>query len=381
MNKKINIPDNLPEDLVVEILSRVPVVSLLRLGATSKTWNVLIKDGRVAKKHYDNNAPRRPRHSLIIMLIAFRVYLVSVDLHQVYNNKVKIISQFSLKDPVYNCLKEVDIRNIFHCDGLLLCTTKYNRLVVWNPCLGETMLIKPSRFYEDSDIYALGKSSCNKYKVLRINHYGYYPSVPLLLECEIYDFTSNSWRVVGKTSSWLIQEWKSCGMSVNGNTYWLANPSKDTSRDFLLGFDFSTERFTSVSLPGDHRMYDYLIALSVTREDQKLCMLARRARRPTIGDLWIATKIDSSTGAASWAKFLSLELVGKPVSFVSGINFLLDKKDNVLVCRGKPGASTYFLHVVGEDNKCIQMDHHDPKSTCSLLVNYVPSLVQINQSL
>ncbi|EOA22270.1 hypothetical protein CARUB_v10002866mg [Capsella rubella] len=371
--------DDLPEDLVVEILSRIPVVSLVRLRATSKAWNVLIKDGRVAKKQYDNNEPRRPRHSLIIMLIAFRVYLVNVDLHQVYNNKVKIISQFSLKDPTYNSLKEVDICNIFHCDGLLLCTTKYSRLVVWNPCSGETKLIKPSRFYE-SDIYALGKSSCNKYKVLRINQ-DYFTSRSVLVECEIYDFTSNSWRVVGKTSRWFIRDSKGCGTSVNGNTYWLANSSKDTNRDFLLGFDFSTERFTSVSLPGDHRLYDRLIALSVTREDQKLCMLAIQARWPTIGDVWIATKIESSTGTASWAKFLSLDLIGKPVSFISVINFLLDKKDKVLVCRGKHRASTYFLYVVGEDNKCIQVDHHDPKSTCLLVVNYVPTLVQINQSL
>ncbi|EOA22384.1 hypothetical protein CARUB_v10003026mg [Capsella rubella] len=373
--------DDLPEDLVVEILSRVPVVSMLRLRATTKTWNVLIKDGRVGKKHYDNNAPRRPRHSLIIMLIAFRVYLVRVNLNQDYNNKVKIISQFSLKDPVYNSLKEVDIRNIFHCDGLLLCATKYNRLVVWNPCSVETKWIKPSRFYKDSDIYALGKSSCNKYKVLRINQDGF-TSRSILLECEIYDFISNSWRIVGKTRSWSIREWKSCGISVNGNTYWLANSTKDdTRRDFLLGFDFSTERFTSVSLPVDHRMYYKLIALSVTREDQKLCMLASWSNETSISDVWIATKIESSTGAASWAKFLSIRLVDKPFCFTIRTNVLVDKENKVLVCRGKHGVSNYFLHVVGEDNKCIQVDHHDPKSTCSLLVNYVPSLVQINQSL
>ncbi|ANM65155.1 F-box/associated interaction domain protein, partial [Arabidopsis thaliana] len=34
-----------PEDLVVEILTRVPVVSLKQLRSTPKGWNALIKDG------------------------------------------------------------------------------------------------------------------------------------------------------------------------------------------------------------------------------------------------------------------------------------------------------------------------------------------------
>ncbi|XP_010437407.1 PREDICTED: putative F-box protein At4g10190 [Camelina sativa] len=371
MKERGNIRD-LPDDLVVEILSRVPVVSLVRLRSTSKTWNVLIKDGRISKKH-DDNAPR-PRHSLIIMLIDFRLYLVSVDLHSNYNNKVKIASQFSLKDPVYASLKEVDIRHVFHCDGLLLCTTLYNRLVVWNLCSNETKWIQPRHFFKESDIFALGKSSCKKYKILRINQSDCISGSVSILDCEIYDFTSNSWRVVGKTRSWFIPEWKGCrnGMSVNGNTYWLAALTKHWT-DFILRFDFSTERFVSVSLPIDD---DHLISLSVTREDQKLCILATRAVESSIGDVWIATKIES-TGAASWSKFLSLNSVYRPFSFDSGLNFLVDKENKVLVCRGKNGISDYFLHVVGEDNKCIQVDHHDAESTCSLVFSYVPTLVQI----
>ncbi|EOA19601.1 hypothetical protein CARUB_v10002783mg [Capsella rubella] len=379
MKKSRNIL-HLPEDLVVEILSRVPAVSLARLRSTSKAWNVLIKDGRLATEHYGN----APKHSLIIMLIAFRVYLVSVDLHQVYNNKVKVASQFSLKDPLYDSFKEVDICNIFHCDGLLLCTTVDNRLVVWNPCSGEVKWIQPRRSNERFTIFALSKSSSNKYKILRINQtleYGV-TSWKILLDWEIYDFTINSWRVVGKlTNSWFIPNMNERGTSVNGNAYWLANSKDLTNMDFLLGFDFSSERFTSVSLPwDDHLPYYHLIALSVTREDQKLCIIASQVMQSSSRDVWIATKIESSTGAASWAKFLSLRLVNKPFYFASGMNFLVEEEDKVLVCRGKmDGVSTCFLHVVGEDNKCIQVDHHDPESTCSLVVSYVPTLVQIQQ--
>lgn len=101
-------------------------------------------------------------------------------------------------------------------------------------------------------------------------------------------------------------------MSVKGNTYWIAfnfsHQDTPIGRKFLLSFDFSTERFASLSLPFD-LSYDRLMALSVTREEQKLCLLAsRRYGRYNVFDIdvWMATKIES-TGAISWSKFLTVE--------------------------------------------------------------------------
>ena len=111
----------LPEDLLVEILSRVPDASLARFLSTSKEWNSLIKtEERLRKK------------SLVVMLIDGRVYFARLDLHGITDdNVVKVKSQFSLNDPLSSSsLKEVGIRHVFHCDGLLLCTTIDERLVV-----------------------------------------------------------------------------------------------------------------------------------------------------------------------------------------------------------------------------------------------------------
>ncbi|XP_010430740.1 PREDICTED: putative F-box protein At4g10190 [Camelina sativa] len=260
--KRINIVD-LPEDLLVEILYRLPkAFDLARLRCTSKGLNALIKKyKRLAK-------------SQIIMLIDFRVYLASIDLNGVHdnNNVVKVTSQLSLKDPLSTTSpKEVDISEVFHYDGLLLCTTKDDRLVLWNPCSGETRwMIKPvGPSFKNFNCYALGKSSCNKYKILRMRQHGNGYS-KCLVEYEIYDFTSDSWRVLGETSDWSIHWLKHCGMSVNGNTYWLASNNVPVwQNDFLLSFDFSTERFESVSLPVDDFSY-VPMALSVTREEQKL---------------------------------------------------------------------------------------------------------------
>ncbi|XP_019096441.1 PREDICTED: putative F-box protein At3g23260, partial [Camelina sativa] len=200
---------SLPVDLQEEILSRVPAKSLARLRSTSKRWDALLKSRSFAKIHSAN----APKESTVIMLTSdHKVYLARFNLHGINNNvaaSVKLTSKLYLRDP--------HIYNIFHCDGLLLLCSKDNKLEVWNPCSGESKLIKPrNRYFKESDYYALGydsRSSCKKYKVLRVGR-RQYP------RCEIYDLTNGSWTVLGATTEWGLEPNQRV-VSVKGNTYWI----------------------------------------------------------------------------------------------------------------------------------------------------------------
>ncbi|CAH8261859.1 unnamed protein product [Arabidopsis lyrata] len=293
----------LPEELKVEILSRVSATSLARSQCVSKGWNALINDEKFTKKRFLLRS-----HATVIMLIENRVYLVNVNLHETHNNMVKTIDWlFGIR---------------FH--------------------------VKPGGFNQEEPIR---------------------DSITLLL-------------AVGEIGDWFILRRNGRVMYVNGNAYWLA-----TTRgyvDFLQSFDFSTERFTRVSLPVDRHSY-HIFSLSVTREEQKLCLLTQdepvgipTAKGSSI-NVWMATKIESN-GATSWIKFLSVNFanIHKPFCFHNGMNFLVDPENKVFVCPGKNGFSKTFLNILGE-NKSIQVEHQDAESVCSLLVNYVPTLVQIQQ--
>ncbi|WZZ43026.1 hypothetical protein YC2023_039285 [Brassica napus] len=176
---------------------------------------------------------------------------------------VKITSQLRLRDYLSSSYEEVDIQDVFHCEGLLLCTTKDNRRVVWNPCTGKTMWIQPRNSYKDSNYYTIGydkKSSC--YKILRMDTFH--------IEYEVYDFASNSWKIFHETRDWSIS--KICGhVSVNGNTYWLGLSKEDPSD------------------PKGHFNHND-VALSVSREGQQLCMLATQVFEFTETNIWVATK-------------------------------------------------------------------------------------------
>ncbi|EFH59544.1 predicted protein [Arabidopsis lyrata subsp. lyrata] len=362
---------HLPEDLVVEILSRVPTVSsLARLRSTSKRWNTLVKDGRLAKKH----SAYAPRQSpLVIMLINFRVYLVSINLNNNVPPSAKVTCQFSLKDPLSIFSKEIDIRSTFHLDGLLLCNTKDNRLVVWNPCSGETRWIQPRYSYKDSDCYALGydnKSSC--YKILRMHRF--FVGNILHIESEVYDFASHSWRGVGESTSWFITQ-ISCrrGVCVKGNTYWLAGGQYEPRNDhFLLRFDFSSERFQFLSLPADARRDYGNMALSVTKENQQLCLLATQVLDINV---WMATKIES-TGAILWSKFLTVTGadIRYRLQFNIGMSFLVDHEDKVVVSCNSVFPN--IIHIVGEDKyiESFSSTMHLPEDLVVEILSRVPAV-------
>ncbi|KAJ4894182.1 putative F-box protein [Raphanus sativus] len=348
----------LPTDLLVEILSRVPEASLARLRYTSKEWKALIKkDARLVKK------------SLVIILIDCRVYLARLNLLndnivEFFFERRRYTPRLSLRWPI-----------AMHHHG--------RRLVVWNPRSGETSrIIKPRNIHKGSDTYALGKSSCNnEYKILRVNHSGNGFSRPCLAQYEIYDFTSNSWRLIGEDRECSFPgHWLHGGTSVDGNTYWLSlDFSQDSQRprDFIQCFDFSTERFGLVSLPGDHLSY-YPFALSVTREEQKLCLLTSCHNLLHI-NVWMATKI-KGTGDMSWSKLLSVKRTSSYQFFSlwNGMSFLADRENKVILHPIKYKDSSKFLHIVGED-KYIKVDLHDVGSKHLLPVSCVPTLAQIQQ--
>ncbi|KAF8080702.1 hypothetical protein N665_0926s0003 [Sinapis alba] len=356
---------SLPGDLAEDILSRVSAISLARLRETSKQWNSILKTGRFAKMH-TAHAPKE--ESLMITLIDHKVCLVKINLHA---PSVKVAThKLYLKDPLSDSSKEVNIRNVFHCDGLLLCTTKDKRLVVWNPCSGQTKWVKPRDSYKKTDYYALGydnKSSCKQYKILRIDR----QDLPLNNVYEIYDFTSNTWRVLGVATDWFLAKYRR-GVSSKGNTYWVATQAAEKPHhDFILIFDFSTEMFQSLSLP---HLFPYgTSALSVVREEQ-LCLLGVERHMLYMDDgtrfsdlqVWVIT----STG--SWKKSLAVYNTSRH-PFSRGMSFLADEQNKVVVFLNTKN----MLHVMRQ-NKQILENHLGGNS--SVLLSYAPSLAQIQEA-
>lgn len=158
---------------------------------------------------------------------------------------------------------------------------------------------------------------------------------------------------------------------MKGNSYWVARDAT-TWRFFLQSFDFSAERFQSLSLP--HQFpYSSGATLSVDGEEQ-LCLFGSSMNGL---DVWVTT---SPGPVMSWRKFLTVK--GK-FTFWHNMSFLADVQKKAVVCcpRYRRPAKRKCLDIVGE-NKHMQMDPRYGDSSCissycSVILSYVPSLPSI----
>ncbi|CAN8324402.1 unnamed protein product [Cochlearia groenlandica] len=184
-------------------------------------------------------------------------------------SSLSVYPSIELKSEISLCNLSYDpndsgIFKIFHCDGLLLCTTETTRLLVWNPCTHHTGSIQTKSIDHIFTKYALGYEN-------NVSHLNY--TILRYLDYEenfmlgIYEFNSNSWRVLDiETMDFGLDI---DGVSLKGNTYWIASDklAAELGNEFLISFDFTTEKFGPHEEPHDLENMIYIIGDGMVREE------------------------------------------------------------------------------------------------------------------
>lgn len=157
-----------------------------------------------------------------------RVILVRVNLQGVLKGKQGLVE---LSKKLIGQLNHIMVSDD---DGFWLCLPKNGMVksdpVVWDPYLGQVRWIKPSKIYSMFDSYCMGYDNKNNHKILRRLFY------QGTVEYEIYDFKSDSWRVLDVTCNWIIHHYRQ-GFSLKGNTYFVAQGREEGLRESLICFD------------------------------------------------------------------------------------------------------------------------------------------------
>ncbi|KAG2285471.1 hypothetical protein Bca52824_045075 [Brassica carinata] len=292
---------DLPEDLVEdEIISRLPIASLRSVRSTCRKWNTLCKNRIFSVKKEQHQKKQ-------FLMMDSRICLMNFDVRK--DDGDPSIEQVSVLD-------QIQISNVFHCDGLLLCfLMDCSRLLVWNPYLGQTRWIEPRNSFQISDRFALGYDHNNlNHKILRISIKNPATSGHFL-GFELYDFSSSSWKVFDD----VIPDWE--------------------IRDHHLH---------SVSLKGKYHRGRVSVSLSCVREDQLAVMYQHWDARETI-EISVTDKIGPDV--VSWTKFLKVVTGSFYVHPFSG-SFLVDeeKKAAVVFVLERVDACWYqTAHVIGQD--------------------------------
>ncbi|CAA7031126.1 unnamed protein product [Microthlaspi erraticum] len=336
---------DLSEDMFGEILSRVPLTSLSAVRSTCKTWNDSSRKQVLGEKGAKKN------QFMEFMIRDHNLCSLRFDLQKVCNDKD---DEKDLMDP---SMKQISIPNnqhkvhqVYHCDGLLLCVTGdkdyKGRFLVWNPYMGQTRWIRLRIEIRIHDAYALGygydDNNNRNHKILRL-FYDYHNKKKC---AEVYDFRSDSWRVIDDYPDWhelYVFEGKCI-------------PFRDEK---LAVFRFVYENDPQID-------YEY--------------------EQSDIMEIWISTKIEPN--AISWSIFLRLDM--RYFDDLRLKSFFIDEEKKVAVFLSlnrfdeTKTCGYRMVNIVGEDGylKSFKMEEvsnywgasHDIGLVCS---SYVPSLVQL----
>ncbi|KAK2984427.1 hypothetical protein RJ640_014833 [Escallonia rubra] len=234
---------NLPEDIVEDILTRLPATSLGRFRCVSKPWRARISHPLFVKTHLSRSNKRA--RVLVRSNINGYLYSLSFD-SELHRNIVGIAKKLNFKAD--------DSRYVEgSCNGLVLIDDGVKRsLLLFNPTTQESSKLPVSTFENppwSSFHYGLGyDSGTDDYKVVKliygrmVERNGSKSSNILV---DIYATKSGCWRRLKILSCHCFEYtwWAGYGIFVNGSLHWLAAPNK------IIAFDLVEEKFREIPLP------------------------------------------------------------------------------------------------------------------------------------
>ncbi|KAG5588570.1 hypothetical protein H5410_049004 [Solanum commersonii] len=316
---------NLTPGLIIEILSRLPVKSLLQYRSVSKYWLDLISTPKFIKSHLSLSTSNKENthHRLMMRLSRFTKPL--------YN-------QCSFRSLLYDSVTETSDLNIpmiknhyenFHIlgsvNGLIL------GLFLWNPSIRKYKKL-PSPSFETRRSYASDYSYCfiydefcDDYKVVVIL-FDFKHANSIRLEVKIYCLMSNSWRRVDNSCPPTGLYFNVSGKFVNGKLYWATNPvghEYKTMNDGwnIISFDLTDEKWGKAEKPtfGEGDIDSQLEVLG-----SNLSVFCYNKRRYV--SVWVMNEFGVKE---SWKKMFTINYFDKP--YMHEQPYFMSNKGEVLV--------------------------------------------------
>ncbi|THG08441.1 F-box protein At3g07870-like [Camellia sinensis] len=340
--KKNSIPKELPSQIILEILSRLPIKTLFLCQLVSKHWLSLISD-----PHFVNLHLSRSPVSLLLKPFyrnrrSYQLHLVDLQtLHKIHPREAQLKLNPKINFPLLG-------RQIVNsCNGLLCLCFDDSEIFVCNPILGDYIVL-PWTTYDGityhRTVNALGFSpKTNQYKVIRFFLQRVVQSFDPFTELEtyrdeakakIYTIGEGLWRNIGSVPYYLTNH--SFNSFVKGALHWL-NFACD-SPDFICCFDFGSEQFRVVPEPpefGLHKEFHNHIRMGVLQDCLSICDFSSPHRI----DIWLMKDYGIKE---SWSKELVIENgIGKRGHLCSYEPIIILKSGKVLMLVNKDALMLY----------------------------------------
>lgn len=238
----------IPEVIMVNILSRLPVKSLLRFRCVCKAWCTLISHPQFVETHL-RQQHKRPVIGLVVP------HSVDDPLHK---DDLAVDLELHLGIPNKRTTTVLD-----SCNGLLCVVDCYygfyslkppQKLILWNPSTRQCNHIPCPSFvgYQNCMYSFFYDPGSDDYKIVRIFTFLGKAKTGI----DIFTLKTNKWRRVEETHSSVIGYWSATYF--NGNLHWLAfsyGGYGEDERSSMVAFSLREEKFQEMELPSQRAVF------------------------------------------------------------------------------------------------------------------------------
>uniref|UniRef100_A0ACD5UL81 Uncharacterized protein n=1 Tax=Avena sativa TaxID=4498 RepID=A0ACD5UL81_AVESA len=264
--KKAQTTSELPEELVLEILIRLPVKSLRRFKCVSKAWRATISDPSFIRSHLQRSASSWEQNpSLLITPHTLDCVAQGDDWPMTFSSNIRFY-QWQQGASKVRLVHGMDLAGEFssvccfaHCDGLVLLPTDTNAYL-FNPATRDVVTL-PETFRDtmvgDVNLPAgFGRDPrTGMYKVVRSFFRSIDPETGIydmgMEVCTVGSGGNPCWRETAADQPYPVAGWITA-QSVSGGVYFVIDSSRLKPRPHgLVRFSLEDETFSVTRLPDE----------------------------------------------------------------------------------------------------------------------------------
>ncbi|KAJ9552138.1 hypothetical protein OSB04_016183 [Centaurea solstitialis] len=268
--------EDLPVELMIDILSRLPVRTIIHCKLVCKKWRNLVSDSSFVNLHLF-----RSSHATGLIIHQNVIYLRDsgflkwveiedkADHHHLHHEKIIDLNTI----PVF---QNSHISQMGSVNGLICLwqsSPGHDNTYICNPITREILILPtPPQYHDHCSIefaYGFGVSSLTGvYKVVRtLNR-----KIPLngnkfkmVSEAEVYTLGTGQWRTLGGVPRWLYES--DVGAVLNDRCHWILYDYEDAT-ERICTFDLNTETFQLFPSPpfdATEEVVDHVQSLAVLK--------------------------------------------------------------------------------------------------------------------
>ncbi|KAJ7967795.1 F-box protein [Quillaja saponaria] len=287
---------DLPLEVIIDILCRLPVKTLLRCRCTSKSWRLIIDSTEFNDLHLRKSTETNSNICIILRQDS-DLYAVDFD---------KIDKAVELNHPLMCYSNRIKVLGF--CKGLLCISNIADDIALWNPSTRRHRILpflhterrrESGKSLFGARVYGFGYDTLGvDYKLVKISQFINLDSRGYDSEIKVYSLRTNAWRSV-ESMPFALCYARKMGVLASNALHWVVTRKLEPSEpDLVVAFDLRFENFREVPLP---EIASTNFSMDVDVLGGSLCMVANY--HDVQVDVWVMEEYGCGR---SWSKLFTV---------------------------------------------------------------------------